>query len=99
MIVPANQTHYLFFRHGTAGLTRASFTIYVYKNGVRTRDVAVEVVENPANYYIASFTNDGEHDATWTLSLFHGTSHYFDTWRVEKPIIEQNVKQMRSRSI
>ena len=73
---------------------------YLYKNGERTIDVAVEVVENPDGFYTFSFDNDGTDEATWTLIVYQtssGTLKFGESWKVRKRTVELNVKQIRSR--
>ena len=98
--VKAKGTHYMTFPYSVSGLTRGSWTVNLYKNGERTIDVAVEVVENPDGFYTFSFDNDGTDEATWTLIVYQtssGTLKFGESWKVRKRTVELNVKQIRSR--
>ena len=72
----------------------------LYKNNELITDIAINVTEVQPYQYIFQFDNDGTHDSTWTLILEDSQNldvFYIETWRVEKRIIEQNVKYLRSR--
>jgi len=98
--VPAKATHYMTIRHDTADLTRADWTIQLFKNGEEIRDIAVDVIENSERTYTFSFQNDGTHDSQWSLLVYEtalDTPTYMEMWIVKKKIVEQTVRQIQAR--
>lgn len=98
--VTSKGTHYMVFPHTVAGLTRDDFNFTLVKDGEVRQDIHVELREISPNVYVASFVNDGTDYSSWTLIAQDPdvTAYiYIETWEVRKKIVEQNVKQIRSR--
>jgi hypothetical protein len=99
--VKALGTHYMIFPYSVSGLTLGYWTTVLLKNGERLTDVAIECRENPTGVYTFSFDNDGDDEAQWSLVVYEtsGTTglKFGQSWTVRKRIVEQNVKQIRSR--
>ncbi len=93
-------THHMTFTHSVTGMVRDDFTITLIKNGEINQATPIEVRELAEGIYHASFVNDQEDHAIWTLVIEDPDTEsavYFETWRVRKLIAEQNVMQIRSR--
>ena len=98
--VAARKTHFMTFPHSLTGRVRSNFVFTLLKNGEQVIDIEVEVKESPAAIYTATFTNDGDDHAIWTLVVQDESIddiYYVETWEVRKLIVEENVKQIRTR--
>lgn len=98
--VAARNTHYMVFPHTRSGVTRASWTMQLFKDGVLTQDIPIDIKEESNFVYVASFDNDGSDYTSWTLVLNDPAvtdRYYVETWEVRKKTVETTVKQLRSR--
>jgi hypothetical protein len=100
MEIAAGETHYMTVPHSSAGVGYASWTKNLFKNGEVVLNTAIDMRESPSGTYTFAFVNDKEDEAQWTLQVWetaNTTIKYSETWRVKKKLIEQGVKQIRSR--
>lgn len=98
--VPVRATHYMTFPYTTAGVGFSSWITTLSKNGEVVQDTPLDFREYPSAVYTFSFVNDGDVDAVWTLIIHKSgdTDNYFgESWRTTSKVIEQTVKQIRSR--
>ena len=92
-------THYMTFRHATAGLTRGSFTATLIKNGALVRNIAINIKELASKIYVASFANDGTNEAQWTLVIYETaspTADYQETWLTQSLATDKNVQFIKA---
>lgn len=97
--VAAKETHYMTFPHTVTGSTRGDWTFNLIKNGEVVLDTQIEIVELDNMVYTASFDNDGEDEANWTLIATDSNDDsrtYIETWRAKKKTVEKNVSQIRA---
>jgi hypothetical protein len=88
------------FPHSLTGRVRSNFTFSLLKNGEQVMDIEIEIRESPSSIYTASFVNDGDDHALWTLviqDIAVDDVFYVETWEVRKLVVEDNVKQIRTR--
>lgn len=98
--IPVRGTHYMTFPYTTAAVAYGLWVKTLFKNGEVIQDIPIDFHEYPAGIYTFSFENDGDRDALWTLVLHAtgDTNNWFaETWSTTSKIIEQTVKQIRSR--
>lgn len=94
MEIRTGDTHYMTFPHDTSGLRRADFTYQLLKDGQLILDIAVEVVEFPANTYTFSFVNDGTHESHWSLLAWQTSNadvKYGESWKVRDDVVRKTV--------
>lgn len=98
-IVEPGGTHIMTFPYDTAGLPVGSWTVKLFKNRVPA-ERPVQLGEQPDGYYTFSFSNDGTPDVMWTAIINEtGVQKYFhETWKVEKPVVAQGVKELRAQA-
>lgn len=97
--ITSKGTHYMSFYHSASGVTRGSWTLVLLKNGEENRDVEINIMERPNNYYTVSFKNDGTNNSIWQVFAKEPSVEkvYTESWRVKDKTLENNVQQIRSR--
>lgn len=87
-------THYMTFRHATAGLTRGAFTAKLFRDGSDQNGINVDIKEVFSQIYVASFINDGTLSSTWTLVVYQTAApatSYQETWFVRTSPNDKNI--------
>jgi hypothetical protein len=98
MEILAGRTHYYTLRIGTGGLGKASFTIYLFKDG-NVSAQTINLVESKSGYYTFSFANDGTDRSQWCLIIVYSGTTYSQAWTVRKPTIEKNIALQTTRTL